>query len=298
MRAATVDAAGRRAVSATPNGLARNLARMRGQIAEWALAEVAPGRLLPWLPVAFGAGIVLYLAAAREPSLWAAVPVALACTALAFAVRNRPIAFPLSLGVAALAGGFAIATVQTARIAHPVLQRRVASATLSGFVEIREGRERSDRITLRVASFEAARVPEKPERVRLAIRKHTAPPVGSFVQMKAHLSPPLQPLRPGGYDFARDMYAQQIGASGYALGKITVAPPKDTPALWIRYASVLDATRKLIDDRIHSVLSGDRGAIASALITGTRHAISPPVNDTMYVSSLAHVLSISGYDVR
>jgi competence protein ComEC len=295
VKAAAIKAARRRAASTLQDGLARSLSRMRGQLATWALAEVAPGRLLPWLPVAFGAGIALYLAAPREPSPWAVLPIAFACAALAYATRNRPVAFPLSLGVAALAGGFAIATMQTARIAHPVLQRPVASAALSGFVEIREGRERSDRITVRVVDFEAARVAEKPERVRLAIRKHTAPPVGSFVHMKAHLSPPLQPLRPGGYDFARDMYAQQIGASGYALGKITVAPPKDSPALWIRYAGVLDATRKLIDDRIHSVLDGDRGAIASALITGTRDAISPPVNDAMYVSSLAHVLSISGY---
>ena len=36
-------------------------------------------------------------------------------------------------------------------------------------------------------------------------------------------------------------------------------------------------------------------AIASALITGKRDAISGPVNDAMYISSLAHVLSISGY---
>jgi competence protein ComEC len=43
------------------------------------------------------------------------------------------------------------------------------------------------------------------------------------------------------------------------------------------------------------VLPGDRGSIASALITGKRDAISAPVNDAMYVSSLAHVLSISGY---
>src|SRR5262249_49914424 len=28
----------------------------------------------------------------------------------------------------------------------------------------------------------------------------------SFVEFKARLSPPLEPLRPGGYDFARDMY--------------------------------------------------------------------------------------------
>jgi len=43
------------------------------------------------------------------------------------------------------------------------------------------------------------------------------------------------------------------------------------------------------------VLPGDRGAIASALITGKRDAISAPVNEAMYVSGLGHVLSISGY---
>jgi competence protein ComEC len=294
-RAAVIDAARRRAGAVYPEGVAPGLTRLRGRIAEWALAEVAPGRLLPWLPVAFGSGIVLYLTAAREPNLIAVCLVMIATAGLAFVVRHRPIAFPLSIGVAALAGGFAIAAAQTARIAHPVLQRPIATANVSGFVEIREGRERSDRVTIKVQTLEARNLADKPERVRLAIRKHTAPPVGSFVELKAHLSPPLQPLRPGGYDFARDMYAQQIGASGYALGKINVVGAKSSPGLWVRYASLLDATRALIDSRIHAELPGDRGAIASALITGTRDAISTPVNDAMYISSLAHVLSISGY---
>jgi predicted membrane metal-binding protein len=42
-------------------------------------------------------------------------------------------------------------------------------------------------------------------------------------------------------------------------------------------------------------LPGDKGAIASALITGKRDTISTSVNEAMYVSGLAHVLSISGY---
>ena len=137
----------------------------------------------------------------------------------------RPIAFPVLLGLAGVAAGFAVATAQTARIAHPVLRVPVGSATLGGYVEVREGRERSDRITLRVAHLEAKRIAERPQRVRLAVRKDTAPPVGSFVELKAHLSPPLPPLRPGGYDFARDMYFLKIGASGYALGNIKVTPP-------------------------------------------------------------------------
>jgi competence protein ComEC len=58
---------------------------------------------------------------------------------------------------------------------------------------------------------------------------------------------------------------------------------------------VIDHVREAIDQRIRAVLSGDARAIASALITGKRDAISTRVNEAMYVSSLAHVLSISGY---
>jgi len=64
------------------------------------------------------------------------------------------------------------------------------------------------------------------------------------------------------------------------------------PAL--RYAASIQGLRDSLDARIRAVLPGDRGSIASALITGKRDAISAPVNDAMYISSLAHVLSISG----
>ena len=59
--------------------------------------------------------------------------------------------------------------------------------------------------------------------------------------------------------------------------------------------TAIDAMRDALDRRIRSVLTGDRGSIASALITGKRDAISTSVNDAMFVSGLGHVLSISGY---
>jgi hypothetical protein len=46
------------------------------RIREWAAQEVAAGRLLPWFAVAYGAGIVLYFTAEREPALWAAAALA------------------------------------------------------------------------------------------------------------------------------------------------------------------------------------------------------------------------------
>jgi uncharacterized protein DUF4131 len=115
-------------------------------------------------------------------------------------------------------GGFAVATWKTARVAHGVLARPMYSVSLSGFVETRDIRERTDRFVLRVAQMESPRGQIKLERVRLSVRKGTAPAVGSFVELKARLQPPLAPLRPGSYDFGRDMYFAGIGASGFVTG--------------------------------------------------------------------------------
>jgi competence protein ComEC len=151
------------------------------------------------------------------------------------------------------------------------------------------------RIILRVVRIAGTRQNEPLERVRVSVRKGTAPAVGTYVEFKARLSPPLPPLRPGGYDFARAMYFQRLGASGFVLGKLRAAEPPHAHSLRLRYSIFIDSVREAIDKRIRAVLPGDRGSIASALITGKRDAISSQVNEAMYVSGLAHVLSISGY---
>ena len=46
---------------------------------EWAAQELTTGRLLPWFAVAYGAGVVLYFTAEREPALWAAAVPAAVC---------------------------------------------------------------------------------------------------------------------------------------------------------------------------------------------------------------------------
>ena len=91
------------------------------------------------------------------------------------------------------------------------------------------------------------------------------------------------------------MYFQGIAASGFVLGRIRIVEPPHAPPLALRYAILIDGMRETIDKRIRAVLSGDKGAIASALITGKRDALTSQVNEAMYVSGLAHVLSISGY---
>lgn len=107
--------------------------------------------------------------------------------------------------------------------------------------------------------------------------------------------PPLAPLRPGSYDFSRDMFFQGIGASGFVMGTITAVAPPNAGGLRLRYAAVMQGLRDAIDARIRATLDGDNRAIATALLTGRRDAITTPVNDAMFISGLGHVLSISGY---
>ena len=249
---------------------------------------------MPWVPVAFGVGIALYFSADQEPVLPVVATTAVVLCVGAFLLRRGRLFAPAVM-VAAVAAGFATATWKTWLIAHVVLARPLYSVSLSGFVEARDIRERTDRFVLRVTEMQAPRGNIKLERVRLSVRKGAAPEVGSFVQLKTRLMPPLSPLRPGSYDFSRDMFFQGIGASGFAMGAITVASPPEGGGLMLRYLSLMQGLRDSVDSRIRSKLEGDNRAIATALLTGRRDAISTPVNDAMFISGLGHVLSISGY---
>jgi competence protein ComEC len=277
-----------------PSPILGLLPAFAARLRQWAAAEAGAGRLLPWIPVAFGAGIAVYFTIDHEPVAWAAGLVAIGFCAAALLLRRQKV-FPIIAMLAAATAGFATATLKTTRIGHGVLAAPIYSVSLKGFVETREVRERTDRFVLRVVEMESPRAQARLERVRLSVKKGTAPAVGSFVELKARLQPPLGPMRPGSYDFGRDMYFQGIGASGFAMGAIRTTDPPVSGGWSLRYAATMQGLRDAIDARIRTVLTGDARAIATALLTGRRDAISTPVNDAMFISGLGHVLSISGY---
>jgi competence protein ComEC len=265
------------------------------RVREWAAQEVATGRLLPWFAVAFGFGIVLYFTAEREPAWWAATALAVVCAIFAVLLRRQVVAFVVALGVFAIAAGFAVAALKTARIDHPVLRFSTSGVTVAGFVELREESQHTDRFVLRVERIEGGRMDEKPARVRLSVKRGTAPPAGAFVEVKAFLESPLQPLEPGSYDFSRDLFFQGIGASGFVRGAIKIITPPTLQGPLQRADAFVQRLRDAIDARIRAVLPGDSGAIAAMLINGRRDAIDSHLYDAMFVSGIGHVLSISGY---
>src|SRR5450631_2546672 len=94
--------------------------------------EVALRRPFLWLPVAAGTGVVLYLYADREPSLWLIAPAAMSFGVLAYLARAHRLAFFLLCGLCAVFAGELSAAWRTARVAAPVIDK-IRIVKLEGF---------------------------------------------------------------------------------------------------------------------------------------------------------------------
>lgn len=255
--------------------------------------EVDDRRGFLFLPVAFGLGIALYLGAAHEPAVAAGPLSLLVLLGLAVACRSRPLAFYLLAGLATVAAGFSTASLQVARIAHPVLSAPRDGVTVSGLVEAVEARPRGSRITLAVSGLEPKPDPA-PQRVRLSLGGGAPPALGSEVTVRANLAPPPGPAYPGGFDFGRAAWFEGIGATGFAVGRVNVTPATAPAGLGLRLAAGLEASRQAMAARIRAAVPGEAGEVAVALVTGLRGGVPADLEEAMRVSGLSHVLSISG----
>ncbi|MFG1411681.1 ComEC/Rec2 family competence protein [Xanthobacter sp. VTT E-85241] len=269
-------------------------ARLFTGIAADIRAEAEAGRLVLWLPVLFAAGILLYFGADQEPSLVACLLLTAVMLTATLAARARASSFAVLAGATALACGFTLACLQTARITRPILIPPAGSVRLTGFVEHLEKRATADRILLRVETAQAKGLDFKPERVRLSLPRGSAPSVGAGISVSARLLPPLGPAMAGAHDFGRAPWFAGIDAVGFALGPPKATPLAQAPPTAVRIAALVHGVRVALAARIRLVLSGAAADIAVALVTGDRSSIAPAVEESMRLSGLTHVLSISG----
>ena len=107
-------------------------------------------RFFLWLPVAAMGGVALNLSADSEPALWAPIALTLVFAGLAFLARSRPLAFGVTLALAALFAGFLAMSLRTARVAAPVLDR-IRIVSLTGTVEEVDLRPVGARMVIAVA---------------------------------------------------------------------------------------------------------------------------------------------------
>jgi competence protein ComEC len=255
--------------------------------------EREAGRFFLWLPVAAIGGVLLFFAAGRDPSLWAAAAAFAGLGLIAWASRARSAGFPVAMLLLAVSAGFLSAAVQVERVAAPVLAKPLRGAAV-GIVEHVEPRPRGVRLVLAVESLGELAAPDLPGRVRVTVPGLENASAGSRVSVEALWRPPPGPARPGGYDFAREAFFLGIGAVG-SRAKAPVLLASSSQPTWSQKLSArIDRLRNAITARIVASVDGDSGAIAAALVTGQRGEISNKANDALRIAGLYHVISISG----
>lgn len=247
-------------------------------------------RLVLWLPVAMGIGVLTYFGLEREPGLaclWLPAPLLLAATVL---VRRWPLTGWM-LGMTGMATlGFAVAAWQAGRM-PPVLDLPNKAVMAEGIVTAVDPLPEGVRITFAVPRLSADGPDlQRALRIRLRAKDPLVPVPGDHLRVRALVRPPAMPAYPGGWDFQRGAFFQGLGGSGFAIGpaeRLGEPVPADPFARW----------RGQIDARIKAHISGGAGAVAAALLTGSQTAIPREDMASMRDSGLAHLLSVSGLHI-
>jgi competence protein ComEC len=132
-----------------------------------------------------------------------------------------------------------------------------------------------------------------PVRLRVNVERDKMPAglvPGATVSLRAWIMPPAPMAVPGGYDFSRAAWFQQIGGTGRALDIAVTAPPSGQSL-----AARIAGWRQSLSAHIRGTLgNGGEGGIAAALATGDQFGIPDADAEAMRRSGLAHLLSVSG----
>jgi competence protein ComEC len=260
----------------------------------WLARQVALQRdaAVIWSPVLIIAGVWTYFALPVEPPVAVIGGASLLLIALAVPLWLGRGGFAM-LAFALAIAGFLLAKAQTARVEAPILTATTGSIPLSGIVETIDWRGASRcTVVVKMVRLESLPEPVRPERLRLDLNqcsRDMAP--GQEIGGQVSLRPLPVPVIPNGFDYGRQLYLNGIGATGRFIGEVTILS-RAMPAYWLR--NRIYELRETIGARIQSALPGGRGSLAEALITGNRGGVPKTVTDSLQVSGLAHILSISG----
>jgi competence protein ComEC len=259
-----------------------------------ALAK-ARGQLLAWVPVALAFGIGAWFAWPAEPQVPDYALGGLVLTATAIAGWRGPYHLrPFAVLVACLAAGFLAAGARAHMVASPMLAAPYAGPVQGRIIDIDRSQSDALRLTLDRVVL-GGLVPDlTPATVRLSLH---GPPLGfdvttgQTVMLSGRLDAPQGPEEPGGFDFRRMAYFEQLGAVGYSQTPVMLWAE---PAGWDQAISRL---RLYLSHAIEAAVPGDAGAFASGSMTGDRSGINAQVVQDLRVTSLAHLLAISGMNL-
>ncbi|GAB5377033.1 MAG: ComEC/Rec2 family competence protein [Acuticoccus sp.] len=260
-----------------------------GWLARQAAEDEARGRFVLLLPAAAVVGIFTWAGLSVDPSPWLLGAFLAALVALHVAAGRHggaPLLGVTAMMLAAFVAGM-LAIALESRLVGTAMVNRTLSADITGRIVSVE-RFGATRQRVVVAPMTTSLRGPVPRRVRLVVRSGPPLETGAVVGMRARLFPLRGPVMPGGYDPARRLYFDGIGATGFVYGAPWVIEAGGTG-----WRGRLSALRRTIADRI--MASGAPSApFAVALLVGERGLMSPDVVEALRRSGLGHILAISG----
>lgn len=252
--------------------------------------ELERNQLPLWLPVTIGTGIGLWQFAGTEQIVpYFLIFLSLSIFGIAVGLERR-LGRMVFVAAIALSVGFGAIAIKSERVAKPVLGK-IWVGSLYGRIAKVEILGARDVVRLELETEGQQKLPPK-IRVNLKPEQYENQKfkVGSIIFLRARLMPPAGPALPGGYDFARRAWFSQIGATGSAIGTVTVHKQPDS-------AIFLADIRSALTGHIIGEMPKGTGEMGAALITGDQGNIDPSDAQAMRDSGLAHLLSISGLHV-
>jgi competence protein ComEC len=213
-----------------------------------------------WLPLALVAGIWCYFALLTEPGWQLASACGATAVVLAMWLRHRTFAVLVSAALV----GFGLAKLRAELVYTPLLRAFEPMVRVEGNVTGSAHFSKSQvQLLIDVTSISEVPPDEVPRRVRLIAKLAGSPiQVGDRIVLVADLEPLTRPEYPGGFDLARQLYFQSIGATGRAKEIVSV-DGNDIP-LRYRVARMVHQLRAHIGSRIRGAIDGPLGAFAEA----------------------------------
>ncbi|MGV8987411.1 MAG: ComEC/Rec2 family competence protein [Cypionkella sp.] len=255
----------------------------------------SPVDLFLFVPVFLSIGIGLWFTLSVEPGLVFYSVAAGLVVALALLARFGPwLVRPFVMALACAAAGVLACGVRVWVVTSPVLASPYYGPVQGRIIDI--DRSQSDAIRLTLDQVVLSAVPPEATPFTVRVSLHGPKPQvpyepGTTVEVTARLAAPEGASEPGGFDFRRMAWFQKLGAVGYTpYPVVTWAPPQ----IWD--ASV-NRLRNHLSAGIMAAVPGDAGAFGSGALTGDRSEISAAVVSDLRISSLAHLLAISGMNM-
>lgn len=240
---------------------------------------------LLWLPILVSFGILGYFGLRTEPKFHAGICVLIAIIVCMIFNKNRV----LAIYIMAIALGFYASMLRTQMVAAPILSNKIEGAWIKAKVEEIQHGSNSARLTVSNLWVNGVFYKDTPIKAKVTVRSNIENlMVGDVIIFKGVLMSPPAPAMPGGFDYRRFAYYQQIGAIGYAISKVKI---KNSSPI---SANFIEVIRQKAIARIGQLLPQPTASIASGMLVGDTSYLKQKVYDQVRIAGIAHVIAISG----